>query len=70
VLADKTYARLVDNLAKNKFANVTPEIQSAVLKYYSDLSLPFATKKDPKEWKAVTEELAELKAYAPKVSLR
>jgi zinc dependent phospholipase C len=69
-LADKTYARLVDNLAKSKFANVTPEIQSAVLKYYSDLSLPFATKKDPKEWKAVTEELAELKAHAPKVSLR
>jgi hypothetical protein len=69
-LADKTYARLVDNLAKDKFASVTPEIQSAVLKYYSDLSLPFATKKDPKEWKTVTEELAELKAYAPKVSLR
>jgi len=69
-LADKTYARLVDNLAKNKFANVTPEIRSAILNYYSDLSLPFATKKDPKEWKRVTEELAELKESGPKVSLR
>ncbi|MGA8103184.1 MAG: zinc dependent phospholipase C family protein [Candidatus Acidiferrales bacterium] len=69
-LADKTYARLVDNLAKNKFANVTPELQSAILNYYHDPSLPFATKKDPKEWKTVTQELAELKAYAPKVSLR
>jgi hypothetical protein len=69
-LADKTYALLVDALAKNQFANVTPELRSALLNYYSDLSLPFATKKDPTEWKAVTEELAELKAYAPKVALR
>ena len=68
--ADKTYAELVDNLAKTKFADVTPELRTAVLKYYNDLSLPFATKKDPKEWKAVTEELVELKAYAPKVALR
>jgi len=69
-LADKTYALLVDALAKNQFANVTPELRSAILNYYSDLSLPFATKKDSHEWKAVTEELAELKAYAPKVALR
>jgi hypothetical protein len=69
-LADKTYALLVDHWEKKKFENVTPEARSVILNYYSDLSLPFATKKNPEEWETLTEELTELKAYNPKVELR
>ena len=39
-LADKTYAELLDRLAKNHFAQVSPELRSAVLSYYNDLNAP------------------------------
>jgi len=66
-LADKTYAELVDALAKDHFAEVTPEIRTTVLDFYSDPNAPIATQKSKKQWKKVTQELEELKAFTPKV---
>ena len=67
-LADKTYAELVDRLAKDHFANVTPEIRSTILDFYKDPNAPFTTKKKKKEWAKVTQEIEELKAFTPKTS--
>jgi hypothetical protein len=60
-LADDTYAKLVDQLSKNQFAQTSPELRAVLLSYYSDPDAPFATKKNKKEWARVTKEIDELK---------
>jgi zinc dependent phospholipase C len=60
-LADKTYAELLDHLAKDHFAQVSPELRSAILSYYSDLNAPFSNKKNKKNWQQVVRNLDELK---------
>jgi len=60
-LADKTYAELLEQLAKNHFATLPPGLRAAVLSYYSDLNAPFSNKKNKKEWAQVVRNLDELK---------
>jgi hypothetical protein len=64
-LADKTYADLLDRLQKNNFASLSAELRAALLAYYGDLSAPFATKKDKKEWTRVVRNVNQLKASRP-----
>jgi hypothetical protein len=62
-LSDKTYARLLRELAKKNFAQVTPELKANIMEYYSDLSRPLETKKHKHEWQETLQNLARLKAY-------
>jgi hypothetical protein len=64
-LADQTYADLLDRLQKNNFASLSPEMRTTLLTYYGDLSAPFATKKDKKEWAKVVRNFNQLKASLP-----
>lgn len=65
-LADKAYATLLEKLAKNHFAMVTPDLRKNILDYYSDPNAPIAMKrKKKKEWAKVLQDLAALKAYEP-----
>jgi len=64
-LADKTYADLLDRLQKNNFVSLSAELRAALLAYYGDLSAPFATKKDKKEWTRVVRNVNQLKASRP-----
>jgi zinc dependent phospholipase C len=64
-LADDAYAKLMDRLAKNHFAGISPELRQTLLAYYSDLNPPFSTKKKKKEWARVVQEVDELKGYVP-----
>jgi hypothetical protein len=61
-LADDAYATLLDKLHGKP---VPPELRADILAFYSDLNAPFATKKDPKAWQKVLQELDELKAAKP-----
>jgi hypothetical protein len=61
-LADTTYARLVGDLAKNQFKNVSPELRENVVSYYSNSEAPLATKRHPKEWRKLEAELDQLKS--------
>jgi hypothetical protein len=63
VLADKTYARLLHNLAHQHFAGVSPELRANILSFYQNLNAPVATKKNPKHWRELLKELANLQAY-------
>jgi|SRR5581483_4536296 len=60
-LEDKTYADLLQRLAQQKFAGLTPELRADVLNFYSYPNAAYATKKDPKAWAQVQSELQELK---------
>jgi hypothetical protein len=60
-LADKTYADLLDRLAKDHFSKVTPELRTTILAYYNDPNAPLAMKHVKKEWAGILKELDALK---------
>lgn len=64
MLADKTYAHLLNDLADNNFENVPPELREDILTFYANPDAPIATKRKSKDWKRVQEELKQLKAAA------
>jgi hypothetical protein len=55
---DKTYAALLDKLTGKPMSDA---LRSDLLVFYADLGAPFATKKDPKAWQNVLDELDKLK---------
>jgi hypothetical protein len=64
-LTDETYAKLLDQLAKRKFDLTSPELRDNILAFYSDLSLPLETKKNPTRWQGVLSSLDQLKLVTP-----
>lgn len=63
-LADKTYARLMSDLKKGKFSQVTPELRSNILEFYSHTKPQLRTRKQQKAWKATERELDELRDWS------
>ena len=61
-LTDETYARLLDQLAGHNFDQITPELRSNILAFYSDPSAPIATKKKPGAWQKTEGEIEKLRA--------
>ncbi len=61
-LQDEAYAFWLDELAEDNFARVTPSVRDALLMYYSDLNLPFSTRKHKKDWQRLLTELGALKS--------
>jgi hypothetical protein len=64
-LTDETYAKLLDQLAKQKFNLTSPALRDNILKFYSDLSLPLETKKDSVRWQSVLLSLDQLRLVTP-----
>jgi zinc dependent phospholipase C len=60
-LSDTTHAKLLDQLAEQKFAGATPEIRAELLDFFGTKDTPFVLKKDPKVWAKVQTELEQLK---------
>src|SRR3954467_7827531 len=61
-LTDETYAKLLDKLAKEKFAGMMSDLRQNLLAFYQDTSAPNFTKKKRDKWKKVEQQLSELKA--------
>ena len=64
-LTDETYAKLLGQLTKRKFDLTSPELRDNILMFYSDLSLPLETKKNPAEWESLLSSLDQLKLMTP-----
>ena len=64
VLADQTYARLLNDLADNNFAHVPPELREDIIAFYANPDAPLATKRKSRDWKRVQAELQQLKTTA------
>jgi hypothetical protein len=60
-LADNTYAKLAMKLAERDPGSVDSKLRDNVLEFYSDRTLPFATRKDPKDWQQTLTALDKLK---------
>jgi hypothetical protein len=61
-LTDDAYAHLLDQLAGHNFDQITPDLRTNILGFYSDPGAPNATKRKPADWKKTEEELARLRA--------
>jgi hypothetical protein len=64
-LTDETYAKLLSQLTAQKFTLTTTPLQQNILQFYSDLSAPIETKKDPAKWQGVLTSLDQLKSVTP-----
>jgi hypothetical protein len=64
-LTDDTYAKLLGQLADNKFNATTAELRDNILTFYSELSLPIETKKNEKHWQDTLASLDQLKLATP-----
>jgi zinc dependent phospholipase C len=62
---DNVHAKLLDALAKQNFAGVSPEVRAELLEFYADPNAPYATKRKPKEWTKVETQLKLLKTFTP-----
>jgi hypothetical protein len=70
VLTDKTYARLVDDLAKKRANPIAPELRADILQFYSNPNAPLATKKKKKDWQKLQQNLAKLQEQKPEATPR
>ncbi len=61
-LSDATYGKLVDRLTDHGFNQVSPELRSDLLHYYSQPDPPVSTRKSRKQWARVRRELEPLRA--------
>lgn len=62
---DDAHAKLLDKLAEQNFADMTPDLRAELLDFFSDPNVPYATKRKPKEWNKVEAELRQLKSTPP-----
>jgi Zinc dependent phospholipase C len=60
-LSDTTHAKLLDQLAEQQFAGLTPEIRAELLDFFRAPNPSFVMKKDKKLWAKVPAELEQLK---------
>jgi hypothetical protein len=67
-LADKTYARLVNELSKHGLSSTPPALRTDVLHFYVDLNAPLATRKDKKAWRQLLEQLSNLSRQGSQAS--
>jgi len=68
VLTDNTYAHLLDQLAKQSFDQMTPELRQNILAFYGDPAAPIATKRNADTWRKTQDELERLRALPVKES--
>lgn len=68
-LTDKTFAELLFRITGHPNRQVPSALKHDILGYYSDENSPIVTKKDPRAWKRVQDELALLRGM-PVVSVQ
>ena len=59
-LTDKTYAQLLARITKVPTEPIPAGLKQDIIAYYADPAAPISTKKKPKEWAAVQEQLQVL----------
>src|SRR6266852_6116958 len=62
---DDAHAKLLDKLAEQNFADMTPDLRAELLDFFSDPNAPYATQRKPKEWTKVEAELRQLRSRTP-----
>jgi Zinc dependent phospholipase C len=66
---DNVRAELLERLAQQNFAGVTPGLRTDLLHFYSNPNAPYATKRKAKEWNRLQADLKRLKDLLPTPSM-
>ena len=66
-LNDDTRARLVEELAKQNFQGLSPELRADILSFYGQPGAHYATERKPKEWARLQSGLSQLKSTSQPV---
>jgi hypothetical protein len=64
-LNDDAVTKLLEELAKNNFRDVSPELRADLLDYFADPDTPFTLKRKKKAWARVEMNVNQLKTAAP-----
>ncbi len=64
-LTDDAYATLLDRLAREKFADLTPELDANILAFYLTPTPPAFAVKDPARWQQTLADHSSLRAWKP-----
>lgn len=64
-LTDETYSQLLEKLAGDHFAQVTPELQANLLNFYRDPKPPAFAAKSPRKWAKTLDNLKALQTALP-----
>ena len=67
-LNDQAQAKLLDDLAKQKFSGASSEVRAELMEFFGHPDAPYAIKRKPKDWAKVQAELEELKNATPAVA--
>jgi hypothetical protein len=65
-MSDAAHAKLLDKLADQGFAGLTPEIRAELLAFFGGTDTPFKMKKDKKAWAKLQTELEALRNLSAK----
>jgi hypothetical protein len=65
-LNDEAHARLLEDLAKQNFADVSPQVRAELLEFFGHPDAPYAMKRKTKEWAKVQVALQQLKNASPR----
>jgi hypothetical protein len=60
-LADDAYAEIVNEFAKRNFDGIPIELRMNILEFYKNLDAPIVTKKNPKRWARLQQQLERLR---------
>jgi len=60
-MSDAAHAKLLDKLAGQDFAGLTPEIRTELLRFFAGPDIPFKIKEDKKAWARLQTELESLR---------
>ena len=66
---DNVRAKLLEKLADQNFAGVTPGLRADLLHFYADPNAPYATKSNAKQWNTLQIYLKRLKDSVPTASV-
>jgi hypothetical protein len=66
-LTDETYAKWINRLAKQNFANMTPMARVNILEFYSNPKALIATQKHKDDWRKMQAALEQLRAWRPEI---
>jgi len=64
-LNDDAVTKLLEELGKNNFKDVPPELRADLLEYFADPDTPFTLKRDRKGWSRLQTSLDQLKNSSP-----
>ena len=64
-LNDETHAKLLDQLAKQDFNGISPELRAELLEFFGHSDASYTIERKPRDWAKVQAQVGQLKMSGP-----